>query len=62
MTVEPIYHSCWIRDDATGAKEPEDCVTLLRRDYSHLVIDLKAACLASGEKEAICLGNGVKTP
>jgi len=54
MTVAPIYHDCWIRDDATGKKEPTECVTLVRSDYRQIVIDLKAACLASGGTEKDC--------
>ena len=54
MTVSPIYHDCWIRDDATGKKEPTECVTLVRSDYRQIVIDLKAACLASGGTEQAC--------
>lgn len=54
MTVEPIYHKCDIRDDATGAKEPTECVTLVRSDYRQIVINLKSACLASGQSSEVC--------
>ena len=54
MTVAPIYHNCDIRDDATGKKEPTECVTLVRSDYRQIVINLKAACLASGQSSEVC--------
>ena len=54
MTVSPIYHKCDIRDDATGAKEPTECVTLVRSDYRQIVINLKSACLASGQSAEVC--------
>ena len=54
LTVAPIFHECAIRDDATGKKEPTECVTLVRSDYRQIVIDLKAACLASGGSEKDC--------
>lgn len=54
LTVAPIFHECAIRDDATGKKEPTECVTLVRSDYRQIVIDLKAACLASGGSGKDC--------
>jgi len=54
MTVSPIYHNCDIRDDATGKKEPTECVTLVRSDYRQIVINLKSACLASGQSNEVC--------
>ena len=58
LTVAPIYHECLIRDDATGAKEPTECVTLVRSDYRQLIVELKAACLGSGGTEEACLTEG----
>ena len=55
LTVEPIYHECSIRDDATGAKEPTECVTLIRSDYRRLIVELKASCLALGGTNEDCL-------
>ncbi len=54
LTVAPIFHSCDLRDDATGAKEPTECVTLVRSDYRQIIVNLKAACLASGQSHEVC--------
>lgn len=56
MTVAPIFHNCVVTDGTTGAKRDAPCVTLLREDYNGLIVEVKAACLATGGTDLECLG------
>lgn len=53
LDVAPKETACQAKD-STGQTSPEQCTTILTRDYKRILVELVAACLAFGGTDEEC--------